>query len=85
MRKLLLLFIAMLCICSCSTEKAQDGVVTRILQNSDSNGSGYSFSVQVQKFKATSELNGGNYYWFLTNDTLQIGDTIHIGKICKEH
>jgi hypothetical protein len=73
----------MLCLCSC-TEKAQDGIVTRILQNSDDNGSGYSFSVQVQKFKATSELNGDNYYWFLTNDTLQIGDTIHIGKICKE-
>ena len=83
MRKLLLLFIAMLCLCSC-TEKAQDGVVTRILQGYDGNSSEYNFSVQVRKFKATSELNGGNYYWFLTNDTLQIGDTIHIGKICKE-
>lgn len=74
----------MLCLCSC-TEIAQDGIVTRILQGSDGGSSQYSFSVQVQKLKPTSDLDGGKYYWFLTNDTLQIGDTIHIGKICKEH
>jgi len=81
MRKLL--FIVMLCLCSCS-EVAQDGIVSAV-KEANSIENNYKYKVQVRKFVSSSLINGGDYYWFWTNETLQIGDTIHIGKICKEH
>lgn len=73
----------MLCLCSCS-EVAQDGTVSTV-KETYSIENNYKYKVQVKKFVSSAPINGGDYYWFWTNDTLQIGDTIHIGKICKEH
>lgn len=81
MRKLLLLFMVMLCLCSCD-DTASDGVVASVEQCDQYD---YTFKVYVNRLKCLVQIDGGQGYWLFTNDTLQIGDTIHIGKICKEH
>lgn len=81
MRKLLLPFMVMLCLCSCD-DTASDGVVASVKQCDKYD---YTFKVYVNRLKPFPYIDGGQGYWLLTNDTLQIGDTIHIGKICKEH
>lgn len=84
MQKLLFLFMALL-FCSCD-DTASDGVVVSVNQcNQYDNKYGYTFKVYVDRLKPLVLTDGGQGYWFLTNDTLQIGDTIHIGKICKEY
>ena len=77
----LILGILLLVFCSCDNETAIDGIVNRVEQTSDY---GYKYKVQVKKFKFLPEIEGGHYYWFLTNDTLFVGDTIHIGKLKEE-
>ena len=81
MRKLLLLFMATLCLCSCE-DIASDGTVASVKQCDEYD---YTFKVYVNRLKPLAYIDGGQGYWLFTNDSLQIGDTIHIGKICKEH
>lgn len=81
MRKLLSLFMVMLCLCSCD-DTASDGVVASVKQYDQYD---YTFKVYIERFTCLPLIDGGQGYWLFTNDTLQIGDTIHIGKICKEH
>lgn len=67
--------------CSCD-DTASDGIVTSVKLCDEYD---YTFKVYVNRLKCLAQTDGGQGYWFFTNDTLQIGDTIHIGKICKEH
>lgn len=73
-----ILFGLLLIFSSCDNEVAINGIVNKVEQTTDY---GYKYKVQVKKSKAFPEIDGGSYYWFLTNDTLFVGDTIHIGKI----
>lgn len=75
------LCILLLVFCSCDNETAIDGIVNKVEQTRDY---GYKYKVQVKKLKYFPEIDGGHYYWFLTNDTLLVGDTIHIGKLKEE-
>lgn len=72
------LCVLLLVFCSCDNETAIDGIVNKVEQTTDY---GYKYNVQVKKCKGFPEIDGGGYYWFLTNDTLFVGDTIHIGKV----
>ena len=81
MRKLLLLFVVMLCLCSCD-DTASDGVVVSVGQD---NNYHYNYKVYIQRLEPLPLIDGGQGYWLFTNETLQIGDTIHIGKICREY
>lgn len=72
-----ILCILLLVFCSCDNEVALDGVVNKVEQTTDY---GFQFKVQVKKFNNFPVTDGGHYYWYLTNDTLFVGDTIHIGK-----
>ena len=72
-----------LCLCSCTghdycNRHFENGVVEQVEKSY-----GYTkFKVLVrEKGKGNSNIG---YYYFYTDDTLQIGDTIHIGKICKK-
>ena len=74
-----ILFGLLLLLSSCG-EVAQDGIVSTV-QKTHSIENNYKYKVQVKKFITSSPINGGDYYWFWTNDTLMVGDTIHIGKL----
>lgn len=63
-------------LCSCE-EIVSDGVVTTI--DKEEIHSNYTFRVRIKKNESVPEAFGGGYYEVLTNDTLQVGDTIHIG------
>lgn len=78
-----ILFGLLLLLSSCD-EVAQDGTVIAVeemgsVESSIANS--YKYKVQVKKFVSVAPVNGGNCYWFWTNDTLMVGDTIHIGKV----
>lgn len=78
---LIVLIVAIIAICLCSCDEvAQDGIVSTVEEASTLEDY-YKYKVQVKKFIATPAIDGGNYYWFWTNDTLMVGDTIHIGKV----
>lgn len=79
MRKLLLLFMALL-LCSCD-DTASDGVVISVERD---NNYHHNFKVYIKRLDPLPVINGGEGYWLFTNDTLQVNDTIHIGKIRKE-
>lgn len=72
-----IIFGVLLLLCSCE-ELATDGIVNKVEQSTSFN---YNFKVQVKKNNSLSEIYGGSYYWFLTNDTLLVGDTIRISKV----
>lgn len=75
------LCIPLLAFCSCG-EVAQDGTVSAVKEASSiENNYNYKYKVEVKKFATSAPINGGDYYWFWTNDTLMVGDTIHIGKV----
>lgn len=69
------------CLYSCD-DTASDGVVTNVKQYGHYN---YTFKIYVNRLEPLAYMDGGQGYWLFTNDSLQIGDTIHIGKIGKEH
>lgn len=73
------LCILLLTFCSCG-EVAQDGTVSAVKETSSIENK-YKYKVQVKKFVSSAPINGGDYYWFWTNDTLMVGDTVHIGKV----
>lgn len=73
------LCILLLTFCSCG-EVAQDGTVSAVKETSSIENK-YKYKVQVKKFISSAPINGGDYYWFWTNDTLMVGDTVHIGKV----
>lgn len=72
---------AMLFLFSCD-DTASDGVVASVKQCYEYD---YTFKVYVNRLKPLESIDGGQGYWLFTNDTLQVGDIIHIGKICKEY
>lgn len=72
------LCILLLTFCSCG-EIAQDGTVSAVEEASSTDN--YKYKVEVKKFVTSATINGGDYYWFWTNDTLMVGDTVHIGKV----
>jgi hypothetical protein len=72
------LCILLLAFCSCG-EIAQDGIVSAVEEASSTDN--YKYKVEVKKFVTSAPINGGDYYWFWTNDTLMVGDTVHIGKV----
>jgi hypothetical protein len=76
-----ILFGLLLLLSSCN-EIAQDGIVSTVKETSSIENK-YKYKVQVEKFVSSAPVNGGDYYWFWTNDTLMVGDTIHIGKVTK--
>lgn len=71
----------MLCLCSCD-DTASNGVVVSVKQCDQYD---YTFKVYVNRLRTLDWVNGGQGYWLFTNDSLQVGDTIYICKICKEH
>lgn len=77
--KYTILGILLLIFCSCE-EIVQDGTVSAV-QETYSIENNYKYKVKVKKFMSSAPINGGDFYWFWTNDTLMVGDTIYIGKI----
>jgi len=73
------LCILLLTFCSCD-EVVLDGTVSAV-EEANSTENDYKYKVQVKKFVSSALIDGGNYYWFWTNDTLMVGDTVHIGKV----
>lgn len=80
---LIVLIVAIIdiCLCSCTNHEYcnrhfDTGIVERVEK---------SFAYHKKYKVCVKELNMStlgkfDYYWFYTNDLLQVGDTIHIGK-----
>ena len=73
------LCILLLTFCSCE-EIAQDGTVSAV-EETNSIENNYRYKAEVKKFVTSAPIIGGDHYWFWTNDTLMVGDTVHIGKV----
>lgn len=76
----LIVAIIVICLCSCTNHNycnrhRENGVVEKV-EKSDA----YAKYKVCVKERGKGTLTKYDYYWFYTNDLLQVGDTIHIGK-----
>lgn len=80
---LIVLIVAIIAICLCSCTRHdycnrhfETGVVEQV-ERSHAYEKKYKVCVKERGMSIVTKFD---YYWFYTNDLLQVGDTVHIGK-----